>query len=173
MSRVKPSSQQRREAPPHSAEGENAREPLRQCIVTRERYPKEVMVRFVAAPDGTLTPDLQAKLPGRGAWVIADAPAIEKAIQKHMFGRALDVQISVPKELCGRIEALLARRCLELIGPGARCGAMLLGSGSAGARPARAGEEWRYRSRRRRRRTGRRKVLACAQGGRPYKRAGA
>ena len=136
---AKPNSPPRREAQSDALEAEDAHATLRQCIVTRERYPKEVMIRFVAAPDGTLTPDLQAKLPGRGAWVIADAPAIEKAIEKHMFSRALDAQISVPAGLTRSIEALLARRCLELMGQALGAGQMLLGSGSVqGA--ARAGE---------------------------------
>jgi len=138
MKRAKPSNPQRREEPAQSGELESAREPLRQCIVTRERYPKEVLIRFVAAPDGALTADLQAKLPGRGAWVIADRPAIEKAIEKHMFARALDQQISVPRDLCGHIEALLAKRCLELMGQALGAGQMLLGSGSVAA-AARAG----------------------------------
>ncbi|MFZ1989869.1 MAG: RNA-binding protein [Alphaproteobacteria bacterium] len=133
------SSPPRREAQSDALEAEDAHATLRQCIVTRERYPKEVMIRFVAAPDGTLTPDLQAKLPGRGAWVIADAPAIEKAVQKHMFGRALDAQISVPAGLCRTIETLLAKRCLELMGQALGAGQMLLGSGSIQA-AARAGE---------------------------------
>lgn len=137
MSRAKPP--QRREAPSQSPDEEDARSPLRQCIVTRERYPKEVMIRFVAAPDGTLTPDIAAKLPGRGAWVIADAPAIEKAAEKHMFARALGAEVSVPKTLCGQIEALLTRRCLALMGQALGAGQMLLGSGAVAA-AARAGE---------------------------------
>lgn len=139
MSRPKPNNPRRREALPDALEADDAHATLRQCIVTRERYPKEVMIRFVVAPDGTLAPDLQAKLPGRGAWVIADGAAIEKAIEKHMFDRALDVPVSVPKELCGRIGALLAKRCLELMGQALGAGQMLLGSGAVGA-AARAGE---------------------------------
>ncbi|HXZ67650.1 MAG TPA: RNA-binding protein [Alphaproteobacteria bacterium] len=139
MKQAKQTSRPRREASPENFEAENAREPLRQCIVTRERYPKEVMIRFVAAPDGMLVADLHAKLPGRGAWVIADAPAIEKAVQKHMFGKALDAQVSVPAGLCKTIETLLAKRCLELMGQALGAGQMLLGSGATQA-AARAGE---------------------------------
>ena len=139
MKQAKQSNPPRREAQAHAIDAEDAREPLRQCIVTRERYPKEVMIRFVAAPDGALTPDLQAKLPGRGAWVIADAPAIEKALAKNMFARALDQQIRVPDGLNRTIEALLARRCLELMGQALGAGQMLLGSGAV-ASAARGGE---------------------------------
>jgi len=139
MKQAKQSSPPRREAPPQNPEAENAREPLRQCIVTRERYPKEVMIRFVASPEGVLTPDLQGKLPGRGAWVIADAAAIEKAIAKHMFARALETQITVPAGICATLEALLVRRCLELMGQALGAGELKLGS-TAVAAAARGGE---------------------------------
>ena len=45
--------------------------PLRRCIVTRERLPKEQLIRFVVGPDKTLVPDLTATLPGRGIWLSA------------------------------------------------------------------------------------------------------
>src|SRR5579859_3654258 len=45
--------------------------PLRRCIVTRERLPKERMIRFVVGPDRQIVPDLAAKLPGRGIWLSA------------------------------------------------------------------------------------------------------
>ena len=51
-------------APDTDAE-EPERGPLRRCIVTRERLPKERMLRFVLGPGGTLVPDLAGKLPGR------------------------------------------------------------------------------------------------------------
>ena len=42
--------------------------PLRRCLVTRERLPKEAMIRFVLGPGRELVPDLAGKLPGRGMW---------------------------------------------------------------------------------------------------------
>jgi hypothetical protein len=135
---AKPNSRQRREPAPHALD-ERRHEPLRQCIVTRERYPKEVMIRFVADPAGVIVPDLQARLPGRGAWVIADRMAIETAIKKRLFSRALDTQAMAPEDLCARIEALLAKRCLELLGQALGAGELLLGSGAVQS-AARRGE---------------------------------
>ena len=37
------------------------------------------LVRFVAGPDGQVTPDLARKLPGRGLWVAASRAAVETA----------------------------------------------------------------------------------------------
>ena len=41
----------------------------RTCVVTRAVKPGAEMIRFVAGPDGTIVPDLERKLPGRGVWV--------------------------------------------------------------------------------------------------------
>ena len=51
--------------------------PLRRCVVTRERLPKERMFRFVVSPDRALIPDLAGKLPGRGIWLSASRDVIE------------------------------------------------------------------------------------------------
>ena len=53
--------------------------PLRRCVVTRARLPKEVMFRFVVGPDRHLIPDLAGKLPGRGIWLSASLDVIEGA----------------------------------------------------------------------------------------------
>jgi hypothetical protein len=51
--------------------------PLRRCVVTRERLPKERMFRFVVSPERALIPDLAGKLPGRGIWLSASRDVIE------------------------------------------------------------------------------------------------
>ena len=51
--------------------------PLRRCIVTRERLPKERMIRFVVGPDRQSVPDLAARLPGRGIWLSASADVLD------------------------------------------------------------------------------------------------
>ena len=51
--------------------------PERTCIATRTRRPASELIRFALAPDGTVTPDLARKLPGRGVWVTATREAVE------------------------------------------------------------------------------------------------
>ncbi len=51
--------------------------PFRRCILTRQRLPKERMIRFVVGPDRQIVPDLAAKLPGRGIWLSASADVLE------------------------------------------------------------------------------------------------
>src|SRR3954453_10764636 len=60
--------------------------PLRRCIVTRKRLPKEQMIRFVLAPDGQLVPDLAAKLPGRGMWLSASGDVLEAGGEDESSG---------------------------------------------------------------------------------------
>ena len=54
-------------APETAADG-----PVRRCVVSGKTGPRDSFLRFVVAPDGTLTPDIEGKLPGRGLW--RDAP---------------------------------------------------------------------------------------------------
>ena len=43
----------------------------RRDIVSGEIMPEARLIRFVAAPDGAVVPDVAASLPGRGLWVSA------------------------------------------------------------------------------------------------------
>ena len=70
--------------------GPGRRVPQRTCIVTRVVQPPEAMIRFVRGPDGSVVPDLRAKLPGRGAWISARRDAVATAVRKNLFrGRRL------------------------------------------------------------------------------------
>jgi predicted RNA-binding protein YlxR (DUF448 family)/ribosomal protein L7Ae-like RNA K-turn-binding protein len=64
---------------PGDDEAELETGPLRRCIVTRERLPKERMIRFVVGPDRQIVPDLAARLPGRGIWLSASKDVLELA----------------------------------------------------------------------------------------------
>jgi predicted RNA-binding protein YlxR (DUF448 family) len=105
--------------------------PLRRCIVTRERLPKERMIRFVLAPDKTVTPDLTATLPGRGIWLSASADVIEKARAQgglgRAFARAARGPVIVPPDLPAVLETALLRRIGELLGLARRAGQAVAG----------------------------------------------
>jgi predicted RNA-binding protein YlxR (DUF448 family) len=96
--------------------------PLRRCIVTGESLPVERMIRFVIGPDGSVVPDLEAKLPGRGMWLSARRDVMATALAKNAFARAARRAVTVPADLADRIEALLARRCVEFLGLARRAG---------------------------------------------------
>lgn len=89
--------------------------PERKCIVTGEVQPKYGLIRFAVGPEGQIGPDLMEKLPGRGIWVSADRAAIDKAAAKGLFARAAKQPVQVPEDLTDLVEALLAKRVINLI----------------------------------------------------------
>ncbi|MEQ1618343.1 MAG: RNA-binding protein [Terricaulis sp.] len=100
----------------------------RRCIVSHETLPEALLVRFALAPDGAVTPDVAAKLPGRGVWVRADRASVETASKKGAFARAFKQPARAAPALADCVEALLARRCLDGLGLARRAGAVAMGA---------------------------------------------
>lgn len=96
------------------------------CIVTRETRDPSELVRFVRAPDGTATPDLKRKLPGRGAWVTARADILARATAKA-FSRALKAETKLPSDLAGQVERLLLRDALQALSLANKAGRVVAG----------------------------------------------
>ena len=105
--------------------------PLRRCIITRERLPKERMIRFVVGPGRVLVPDLIATLPGRGIWLSASRDVLETARAQgglgRAFARAARGPVTVPPDLPAVLEAALIRRIGELLGLARRAGQAVAG----------------------------------------------
>lgn len=99
----------------------------RRDIVSGEVMPEGRLVRFVAAPDGTVVPDVAAKLPGRGLWVQASHAAIAKAVEKKLFARAAKANVTADSGLSARAEKALVTRMLGDLGIARRSGALVLG----------------------------------------------
>ncbi len=109
-----------------SAKGDESRS-MRRCVVSRRSLPKEEMIRFVASPDGTLVPDIDGKLPGRGLWLSAERDMLDTACATNAFAKAARTGVEAPDGLSDRVEALLARRCCELLGLAKRAGQTVAG----------------------------------------------
>lgn len=101
--------------------------PLRRCVVTRARLPRETMLRFVVAPDRMLVPDLAAKLPGRGIWLSASRDVIETARHRGAFMKAARGAVTLPADLQSLVQTGLARRVVELLGLARRAGQAVCG----------------------------------------------
>ncbi len=99
----------------------------RRCIVSGETAPKTGLLRFVVGPESVIVPDLGERLPGRGIWVSADMAALKTACAKKHFARAAKAQVVVPDDLAERVEALLAKRCLDIIGLARRSDLLVFG----------------------------------------------
>jgi len=64
----------------------------RTCIITGETDDSSNLIRFVISPDGSLTPDLAQKLPGRGTYVMPKPEYITEALKKNKFAKHIDFQ---------------------------------------------------------------------------------
>ncbi len=107
-------------------EAEDRRAPERRCIVTARVLPKEELIRCVVAPDGTVVPDLDNRLPGRGLW-LSPSPDVLKTAAKSAFAKAARRKVTTPPDLAERIEGLLLKRCLGLVGLLRRAGEVVAG----------------------------------------------
>ncbi len=68
--------------------------PLRSCVVTKERLPKQELLRIVRTPQGDIVVDLGGKLNGRGAYIKKDLEVLEKAKKSKILERRLECDIS-------------------------------------------------------------------------------
>jgi predicted RNA-binding protein YlxR (DUF448 family) len=101
--------------------------PERMCIVTRERRSPEELIRFVLGPEGTVVPDIKAKLPGRGVWVTARAKLVEDAVRRQAFSRGLKANAKAAATLPADVDALLERDCLQSLSLANKAGAVVTG----------------------------------------------
>lgn len=62
--------------------------PKRTCIACHREGNKGTFLRFVLAPDGTVTPDIEEKLPGRGAYTCQSRRCLLDAVKRRQFSRA-------------------------------------------------------------------------------------
>ena len=67
--------------------------PLRTCVVTKERFPKNELLRIVRTPDNEIKIDLTGKLNGHGAYIKKDLEVLEKAIKTKALEHFLECEI--------------------------------------------------------------------------------
>ncbi len=72
----------------------NRKIPMRSCIVTREKLPKQELLRIVRTTDNNVVVDISGKINGRGAYIKKDIDVLEKARKSKILERQLEVSIS-------------------------------------------------------------------------------
>ena len=97
--------------------------------MTRQSGAPEAMIRFVRGPDGALTPDIKARLPGRGVWVTARAALVAQAARKRLFARSLKTQVDAAPEIADDVDRLLEVDCLQMLSLANKAGAVMAGFG--------------------------------------------
>ena len=79
--------------------------PLRKCVATNERLPKQELVRIVKNNEGKVFIDLTGKANGRGAYLKKSSEALEMAIKKNSLSRALEC--TIPQEIYDEFRKLI------------------------------------------------------------------
>ena len=67
--------------------------PMRSCVVTREKLPKQELVRVVRTPNQEVIVDLTGKANGRGAYLKKDLEVFEKAKKSKILDRILEIEV--------------------------------------------------------------------------------
>jgi predicted RNA-binding protein YlxR (DUF448 family) len=118
--------------------------PERKCILSGEHGARDALIRLAISLEGDVLPDVNARAPGRGAWIGVSRADLEIALAKGKLKGALarafkGAALTIPEDLPQRIEAALLRTVSERLGLELKAGQLLLGSDRI-AEHARAGK---------------------------------
>lgn len=104
--------------------------PQRSCIGCRQARDKGDLLRFVLTPERTLVPDIQAKLPGRGAYTCFNKRCLDEAVRKNQFSRTFKGAVShgTAAELVDEVSARLLERVSSYIALANKAGKVITGS---------------------------------------------
>ena len=108
-------------------EGPDRKAVARMCIVSRDVRPVSELIRFVAGPDGSVVPDIKARLPGRGVWVTNSNSVLQQAITRKAFQRGLKENVRVPDGLVTLVGDLLRKDALQMLSFANKAGAVTSG----------------------------------------------
>lgn len=110
--------------------------PVRRCIVSGNSGTTDPMIRFVLSPAGEIVPDIAGKLPGRGAWLTADAASVRTALKKKAFSRAFRQSVTVSDTLETQLAEMLTQRLINTISMARKAGQAVAGAEKVRARIA-------------------------------------
>ncbi len=103
--------------------------PQRSCLGCREPRDKGDLLRFVLSPQGEVVPDLDGKLPGRGAYTCLSPACLSAACRQRQFGRAFkrEVIAAPAEEMVALVRRLMRDRVLGCLGLANRAGKIVSG----------------------------------------------
>ena len=79
--------------------------PCRTCVITKEKLPKNELIRVVRTPEGNVVIDETGKTNGRGAYLKLDVNVIDKAKISKVLNRVLEVE--VPDSIYEELKSLI------------------------------------------------------------------
>ena len=78
--------------------------PMRTCIVTKEKLPKNKLIRIVRTPDLNIVIDETGKQNGRGAYLKKYIEVYEKAKKTKILNKHLEIE--VPDSIFDELEKI-------------------------------------------------------------------
>ena len=85
----------------------NKKIPLRTCVITKEKLPKQELIRVVKDNENNVFIDLTGKSNGRGAYIKRDINVLETAIKTKALSRQLEVEI--PDEVYEELRKIIEK----------------------------------------------------------------
>ncbi len=103
--------------------------PQRSCLGCRKSCDRDALIRFVLSPQDELLPDIEAKLPGRGAYTCVSETCLRTALKQRQFSRAFkrEVLTVAPDEMITLVGGIMQRRVLGYIGLANKSGQVISG----------------------------------------------
>jgi predicted RNA-binding protein YlxR (DUF448 family)/ribosomal protein L7Ae-like RNA K-turn-binding protein len=103
--------------------------PQRSCLGCRQAREKDSLIRFVLSPQGEVLPDIESRLPGRGAYTCISDHCLRAALKQRQFSRAFKQEVVTvsPDEMTGQIASIMHGRILGYIGLANRAGKVISG----------------------------------------------
>ncbi len=78
--------------------------PMRMCVVTKEKYPKNELIRIVKTEKGVIV-DQTGKVNGHGAYLKKDKEVFAKAKKSQILNKILETEIN--NEVFDELEKIL------------------------------------------------------------------
>lgn len=69
--------------------------PMRSCVITKEKLPKNELIRVVRTTDNNVIIDTTGKVNGRGAYLKKDKEVFEKARKSKILDKHLECSVDV------------------------------------------------------------------------------
>jgi hypothetical protein len=103
--------------------------PQRSCLGCRTSRDRDALIRFVLSPQGEVVVDIEAKLPGRGAYTCVNRTCLLSALKQRQFSRAFkrEVVTAAPDEMTVQVGGFMQRRILGYIGLANKAGQVISG----------------------------------------------
>lgn len=99
----------------------------RKCVLSGKILNKEELLRFVTLKDGTMLPDFNKKIDGRGFYVSNSKKLLLSLVEKHPFNKILHKKVVYAENTPEIVENILAKKGLETLNLARKAGDLVLG----------------------------------------------